>query len=99
MTTSTNPARGDIAGALMAFVALAFVSWASDFVTLQGERTIYTVHCADGTWRGQTCTGKLVPDGRVRFRALRAHREVLFWRAGVREPSGRLIGCDIEDGR
>lgn len=88
-----------MASAFTAFIALAFLSWASDFVTLQGERTIYTVQCADGTWRGQTCTGRLVPDGRVRFRALRAHREVVFWSAGVRETSGRLTGCEIEDGR
>jgi len=29
---------------------LGFAAWASDFITMQGERTIYTVECRNGTW-------------------------------------------------
>ena len=30
---------------LLVLVALGFAAWASDFVTMQGERTVYTVDC------------------------------------------------------
>lgn len=78
---------------------VAFVMWASDFVTMQGERTVYTVQCQDGTWIGQSCSGRLAAGARYRFRALRAHGEVLFWTVGERERSGRFTGCEIVDGR
>jgi hypothetical protein len=72
--------------------------WLCDYVSLQGERTIYTADCR-GEWRGELCTGALVPADRYRFRALPPHREVLFWKAGSREPSGRFHDCTIADGR
>ncbi len=85
---------------LIATVAvIAAIGWASDTVTLQGERTIYTVQCGQGTWQGQRCSGQLVAADRFRFRALKAHREVLFWRVGVAETSRKLTDCLIEDGR
>jgi len=79
-------------------VVVAFI-WASDKVTLQGERTIYTADCRDGAWQGVNCTGRLVAADRFRFRALRPHREVVFWTVGAAEPSGKFTDCDIEDGR
>ena len=82
---------------VVAFGALA--AWLGDAITLQGERTIYTVDCADGQWAGDRCTGSLRPAARFRFRALRARGEVLFWRVGVAEPSARLEACTIRDGR
>ena len=73
--------------------------WATDFVTLQGEWTIYTAFCKKGTWEGASCTGSLAPSARYRFRALKAHREVLFWTAGESGESGRYTRCEIQDGR
>jgi hypothetical protein len=87
--------------AVIAILALAAVmAWASDAITLQGERTVYTVDCRQGVWQGATCTGKLAAGARYRFRALRAHDEVVFWTVGATdEPSGKLTGCKIDDGR
>jgi hypothetical protein len=88
---------------LVAFVPLLVLAivgaWLNDFITLQGERTIYTVDCVGGAWEGDTCTGRLVAGDRYRFRALRVHSEVLFWRVGVKEASARLENCEIQDGR
>lgn len=80
-------------------VLLVFIAWADDFVTLQGEHTIYTVTCQDGTWQRTVCTGRLKAGDRYRFRALKQRREVLFWRVGADEPSGKFTNCDIRDGR
>ena len=38
---------------------LGFAAWASDFVTMQGERTVYTVDCVHGTWQADHCNGQL----------------------------------------
>ncbi len=73
--------------------------WVSDQITLQGERTIYTIDCRDGAWQGPHCTGRLVTADRFRFRALKAHREVIFWTVGDTAPSGKFSDCDIKDGR
>jgi hypothetical protein len=78
---------------------LATWGWLTDFVTIQGESTIYTLHCSRGEWRDQTCTGELVPGDRYRFRALPRRKEVLFWTPGRPDPSGRFTGCEIEDGK
>jgi hypothetical protein len=61
------------------FLLLVFFIWSSDRVTLQGERTIYTVNCVNGTWDGHRCNGLLTTGPRFRYRALKAHGEVLFW--------------------
>ena len=90
--------RGPLA-ALVVLLVLAFWAWAADFVTLQGERTIYTVACTQGQWQGQRCTGRLAAGERFRFRALRPHREVLYWTVGSTQPSGRFESCEIVDGR
>ncbi len=85
--------------ALAALAVVAAIVWLSDNVTRQGERTIYTVDCSDGAWQDLQCTGRLVAAGRYRFRALKPHREVVFWTVGATEPSGKFTDCDIEDGR
>ena len=77
---------------------LLFV-WSTDRVSLQGERTVYTVNCVNGTWTGERCSGTLVAGPRFRYRALKAHMEVLFWVLGAQDPSSKLTGCTIEDGR
>lgn len=78
---------------------LGFAGWASDFITMQGERTIYTVECQDGAWSGDRCSGQLVAGLRYRYRALPPHSEVIFWTAGTSEPSGKFVECAIKDGR
>jgi len=87
--------------AVIAILALAAaMAWSSDAVTLQGERTVYTVDCRQGQWQDATCTGKLAAGPRYRFRALRAHNEVVFWTVGATdEPSGKFESCRITDGR
>lgn len=79
-------------------LVLALWAWLTDFVTIQGESTIYTVSCS-GEWRGELCSGRLLPSSRYRFRALPRRQEVLFWTLGKAEPSGRYTGCRIQDGR
>jgi hypothetical protein len=83
---------------VLVLVALGFAAWASDFVTMQGERTVYTVDCL-GTWQGDHCNGQLVAGARYRYRALKPHREVVFWTVGSVEPSGKFNDCVIQDGR
>ena len=80
-------------------LALGFAAWASDFVTLQGERTIYTVDCVGGAWQGDRCAGHVATGPRYRYRALKPHNEVVFWKVGSKEPSGRFNDCAIQDGR
>jgi hypothetical protein len=86
-------------GILVVIGVAAFLTWTSDSITMQGERTIYTVGCTDGAWQGAHCTGRLVPAERYRFRALSARGEVLFWVIGANEPSSRFTNCKIQDGR
>jgi hypothetical protein len=80
-------------------VALGFAAWASDFVTVQGERTVYTAECVDGSWQGDRCSGKVTAGTRYRYRALKPHNEVIFWKVGSSEPSGKFDNCKIQDGR
>jgi hypothetical protein len=85
---------------LLLLSVLGVFAWAADFVTLQGERTVYTANCQQGTWSGTRCSGTLVAGDRYRFRALKAHGEVLFWTVGAKgEPSGKFSDCVIRDGR
>jgi hypothetical protein len=71
--------------------------WASDRITLQGERTVFTVDCKDGSWQQNVCTGRLVPGNRYTFRASRSRQEVLYWIVGSSSPSGRYTGCRVEN--
>lgn len=85
---------------LVGTAALGVASWLTDFFTLQGEWTLYGVTCEAGVWSGGRCNGSMRAGERFRFRALRAHREVLFWTVGASSPpSGKLTGCTIRDGR
>src|SRR5215204_2880092 len=52
------------------FIAMAAYAWAVDFISVQGERTVYTVDCVGGVWSGAQCSGNLVAGERYRFRAL-----------------------------
>lgn len=85
--------------ALSILVLMVYFIWTSDKITLQGERTIYTVNCDNGAWIGNKCSGEMVAGPRYRYRALKARGEVLFWVLGVNEPSSKLTGCTVMDGR
>jgi len=80
-----------IVGALGVFI------WSSDHITLEGERTIYTVTCEQGAWDGLRCTGRLAAGDRHRFRSSRSRREVVYWIAGSAAPSGKYADCDVID--
>ncbi|MFM2119337.1 MAG: hypothetical protein RL722_805 [Pseudomonadota bacterium] len=76
-------------------------AWLTDSITLEGERTIYTATCEGGDWSAEgDCGGRLMAAERYRFRALRAHSEVLFWTVGdTTRPSGKFSGCTVQDSR
>ena len=82
---------------VLLIAVVAALLWASDRITLQGERTIYTVECERGTWNGNACSGKLVPDKRYGFRASKSRHEVLYWVRGSDAPSGKYTDCKVED--
>ncbi len=85
--------------AVSILVLMVYFVWTTDKITLQGERTVYTANCGNGTWEGKRCTGELDAGPRYRYRALKARGEVLFWVLGNNEPSSKLTGCTIVDGR
>lgn len=78
-------------------VVLALLVWMSDAITLQGERTIYTVNCEHGDWEGSRCTGTMVASDRYRYRASKSRSEVIFWIGGSSLPSGRYTDCDVKN--
>jgi hypothetical protein len=86
-----------VVAALVVLVALAALIWASDHITLQGERTIYTVDCADGQWDGERCTGHLVAGPRYGFRASQSRHEVYYWIRGSNAPSGKFTDCAVRN--
>lgn len=71
--------------------------WASDQITLEGERTIYTVTCDQGSWDGLRCKGRMVAGDRYRYRALKNRNEVIFWIVGSPTPSGKYSDCSIRN--
>ena len=79
---------------LAVFIALV---WLSDEITLQGERTIYTVNCESGHWDGLRCFGTIVPGDRYRYRALKSRHEVIFWIVGSSMPSGKYSDCQVKN--
>jgi hypothetical protein len=85
-----------IVAAVVVVVAFVAYVWASDRITFQGERTIYTVNCAGGSWQAKLCTGRLVPAERYTFRVSRSRQEVLYWIVGSRAPSGKYTDCHVE---
>lgn len=42
---------------VVAFLLVA--AWASDFITPQGERTVYTGECEGGHWQEGRCSGRM----------------------------------------
>ena len=81
---------------LSVFFIVALI-WGSDRITMQGERTIYTVECEGGTWNGNACSGKLAPGKRYAFRASPVRHEVLYWVRGSTAPSGKYPECTVTD--
>jgi len=84
---------------VLVLCVMGFAAWVTDSITLEGERTVYTAACDQGSWRGDECSAKLVAAQRYRFRALKAHAEVLFWTVGDSQPSGKYDNCVIQGGR
>ena len=78
-------------------LASVLLIWASDRITLQGERTLFAVSCEQGQWEGERCTGRLVPGDRYAFRTSKSRREVLHWIRGSQAPSGKYTDCNIKD--
>ena len=85
--------------AITLLAVMAYFIWTTDKITFQGERTVYTVVCNNGEWNANRCSGELTAGPRYRYRALKARGEVLFWVLGTNEPSSKLTGCTIQDGR
>ena len=83
--------------ALTITALLGLIFWASDKITLQGERTIYTVNCEQGVWENLRCTGKMTAGDRYRYRASKSRREVTFWIAGSSTPSGKYTDCNVKN--
>jgi hypothetical protein len=81
--------------ALVVLGSLGLWLWVTDWVTMQGEHTIYTVSCAQGVWDDLRCTGQLVAGDRYRFRASKRRNEVVFWIAGSGAPSGKHVDCRV----
>ncbi len=82
---------------ILVFLILFGVIWASDQITLQGERTIYTVNCKEGVWSGNRCTSVLVAGARHAFRASRTRQEVIHWVRGSDEPSEKYTDCQVKN--
>ena len=82
---------------LVIVACLIIFIWASDRITMEGERTVYTVTCEQGTWDGLRCTGKLAAGDRYRFRASRSRHEIVYWVAGSSKESGKYTDCDVVD--
>jgi len=96
LSTATGTAshwRWWIAGVAMV-LGVAAIVWASDRVTVQGERVLYGVDC-DGQWRDLACVGKLKPGARYAFRASPRRREVIAWTIGSERPSRTYSGCQV----
>ncbi len=89
--------RSLFVAAVAVIVALVIFIWASDRITMEGNRTVYTVICQQGTWDGLRCNGKMVVGDRHRFHASRSRNEVVYWVAGSSKPSGKFTECDVTD--
>ena len=63
----SDAARRSVGWSMVVIAVVAMLSaiaWADDFITLQGERTVYTASC-DGQWQGKHCAGRLRPAERA----------------------------------
>jgi hypothetical protein len=81
----------------LAVIYLGIAMWASDKISYEGERTVYSVRCEHGVWEGWRCTGRLVVGDRYRFRASKSRQEVLYWIVGSPERSGKYTECRVAD--
>ena len=82
---------------LLVLLVFVMLVWLSDRVTLQGERTIFTVKCDQGTWQGSHCAGKLASGERYAFRASARRHEVIYWIRASDTPSGKYTDCTVID--
>jgi hypothetical protein len=83
--------------ALFVVTILVVLIWASDKISYEGERTVYSVRCEHGAWEGWRCNGRLVAGERYRFRASKSRQEVLYWIVGSSAPSGKYTDCKVVD--
>jgi hypothetical protein len=83
--------------ALFVVTALAIVIWASDKISYEGERTVYSVRCEQGVWQRWRCTGRLAAGDRYRFKASKSRQDVLYWVVGSSAPSGKYTDCKVAD--
>src|SRR5437879_1941256 len=83
--------------AVLAVAVFTIVVWASDKISYEGERTVYSVQCEQGVWEGWRCTGKLVVGDRYRFRASKSRQEVIYWIVGSSAASGKYTDCKVLD--
>jgi hypothetical protein len=89
--------RGLRWAAAIACMALAVALWASDRVTLQGQRILYLGSCVHGDWEGERCTGTLVPAAAWVFESSKRRHEVVHWTRGSDAPSVTYRGCEVRD--
>jgi len=89
--------RSRLIPAVFILLILVALVWGSDRITLQGERTIYTVECAQGVWDGTTCTGHLVAGPRYAFRALPRRHEVIYWIRDSQTPTEKYTDCTVKN--
>jgi hypothetical protein len=80
---------------IVAVGVVAYLLWATDWITIEGQHTIYAVTCDRGIWDGLYCNGRLAAADRYRFQASRSRNEVLFWTVGSSAPSGRHGDCTV----
>ena len=86
--------------AALSFLSLLVGSmWAGDAITLQGERSVFTVECQAGGWQAKHCDGRLLAGAQYTFRVVDSLREVQFWTVGAPRSIGHLTDCAITDGR
>lgn len=86
-----------IVGLLGVIALMVALIWASDRITLQGERVLYAVTCSGGEWRGNVCDGHLEPAQRYAFRASPRRGEVVSWIIGSSAASRTYAGCEVRN--
>lgn len=82
-----------------AMVVLVFALWASDEITPEGERTVYTAKCTSGVWEGRRCSARMAAGARYIFRASKERAEVRFIALGDMPSEGAYVDCVVRDGR
>jgi hypothetical protein len=73
--------------------------WLSDFITPEGQWTVYTVDCEGGVWKGNICTGQLSAGPLYQFIALPLSGQVVYWSDGTADRPGTLSHCTVESNR